>query len=416
MDNAVTIPIINKKFGLKISLQNPFFNAVGIVLQRRAAETDKCCSKHAVLCHAVLHCARGCPVVEQGDGQRGDYTHHQQEVWAETIITTPFSKMQWALYCSGGPLKNDKCCSKHAALCHAVLHCARAVQLLSKVMDNAVTTPIINKKLELKMSSQNPHSLQWCGRCTAAAVPWKSDKCHFVHLVDMLFFKHAVCRAVLCRALLCRAVLCFCQLLSKVMDNAVTIPIINKKFGLDAVIGLIPYVGVCRLWVVIVFNDCPVKGWGWMMDAACSDRQHVKISSTSMAQVIFHPLHAHVAVLACRGHGWWDSRQIRHYSCFEIQLHSSTRSSTRIAQVFLCPSWPPACACCIFGEAYSSPMLAHHVSLCVACRGHGWCDSRHVHHHTRPEIQHAQAVGAAHDGQPGHRQLHRDYPFHRRYL
>jgi hypothetical protein len=31
--------------------------------------------------------------------------------------------------------------------------------------------------------------------------------------------------------------------LSKVMDNAITIPIIKKKFGLDAMLGLIPYVG-----------------------------------------------------------------------------------------------------------------------------------------------------------------------------
>jgi hypothetical protein len=37
---------------------------------------------------------------------------------------------------------------------------------------------------------------------------------------------------------------CAAQLLSKVMDSAVTIPIINKKFGLDAVIGLVPYAGV----------------------------------------------------------------------------------------------------------------------------------------------------------------------------
>jgi hypothetical protein len=33
------------------------------------------------------------------------------------------------------------------------------------------------------------------------------------------------------------------MLLSKVMDNAITIPIIKKKFGLDAMLGLIPYVG-----------------------------------------------------------------------------------------------------------------------------------------------------------------------------
>jgi hypothetical protein len=44
----------------------------------------------------------------------------------------------------------------------------------------------------------------------------------------------------------------------------------------------------------------------------------------------------------------------------------------------------------MFGEAYSSPMLTHHVSLFVACRGHGWCDSRHVHHHTRAEVQHVE--------------------------
>eukprot|EP00882_Tetradesmus_deserticola_P029810 GHRQ01033425.1.p1 GENE.GHRQ01033425.1~~GHRQ01033425.1.p1 ORF type:complete len:201 (+),score=61.09 GHRQ01033425.1:314-916(+) len=31
--------------------------------------------------------------------------------------------------------------------------------------------------------------------------------------------------------------------LSKVMDNAITVPIINKRFGLDAILGLIPYVG-----------------------------------------------------------------------------------------------------------------------------------------------------------------------------
>ena len=29
------------------------------------------------------------------------------------------------------------------------------------------------------------------------------------------------------------------------MDNAVTIPVIGKRVGLDAVIGLIPYVGEC---------------------------------------------------------------------------------------------------------------------------------------------------------------------------
>lgn len=36
------------------------------------------------------------------------------------------------------------------------------------------------------------------------------------------------------------------QMLSKVMDNAVTIPVVGKKIGLDAVIGLIPYAGA---WV-----------------------------------------------------------------------------------------------------------------------------------------------------------------------
>lgn len=33
------------------------------------------------------------------------------------------------------------------------------------------------------------------------------------------------------------------QLLTKVMDNAITIPVIKKKFGLDAMLGLIPYAG-----------------------------------------------------------------------------------------------------------------------------------------------------------------------------
>jgi hypothetical protein len=34
-------------------------------------------------------------------------------------------------------------------------------------------------------------------------------------------------------------------MLSKVMDNAITIPVIGKKIGLDAFIGLIPYAGGC---------------------------------------------------------------------------------------------------------------------------------------------------------------------------
>jgi hypothetical protein len=32
-------------------------------------------------------------------------------------------------------------------------------------------------------------------------------------------------------------------MLSKVMDNAVSIPFTNRKIGLDAMIGLIPYAG-----------------------------------------------------------------------------------------------------------------------------------------------------------------------------
>lgn len=40
-----------------------------------------------------------------------------------------------------------------------------------------------------------------------------------------------------------RRTLAHVMLLSKVMDNAITIPIIKKKFGLDAMLGLIPYVG-----------------------------------------------------------------------------------------------------------------------------------------------------------------------------
>jgi hypothetical protein len=42
----------------------------------------------------------------------------------------------------------------------------------------------------------------------------------------------------------CAVLLCGMQMLSKVMDNAVTIPLINKKIGLDAMIGLVPYAGV----------------------------------------------------------------------------------------------------------------------------------------------------------------------------
>jgi len=47
-----------------------------------------------------------------------------------------------------------------------------------------------------------------------------------------------------CRAMLCLAVVfLLLQLLTKVMDNAITIPVIKKKFGLDAMLGLIPYAG-----------------------------------------------------------------------------------------------------------------------------------------------------------------------------
>ncbi len=49
----------------------------------------------------------------------------------------------------------------------------------------------------------------------------------------------------MCCIVPCCAMLCYVlQLLSKVMDNAFTIPVINKRFGLDALIGLVPYVGV----------------------------------------------------------------------------------------------------------------------------------------------------------------------------
>ncbi|KAF6261326.1 hypothetical protein COO60DRAFT_793930 [Scenedesmus sp. NREL 46B-D3] len=40
-----------------------------------------------------------------------------------------------------------------------------------------------------------------------------------------------------------RRTLAHLMTLSKVMDNAITVPIINKKFGLDAILGLIPYIG-----------------------------------------------------------------------------------------------------------------------------------------------------------------------------
>jgi hypothetical protein len=33
-------------------------------------------------------------------------------------------------------------------------------------------------------------------------------------------------------------------MLTNVMDNAVTIPVIKKRIGLDAMLGLIPYAGV----------------------------------------------------------------------------------------------------------------------------------------------------------------------------
>jgi hypothetical protein len=47
-------------------------------------------------------------------------------------------------------------------------------------------------------------------------------------------------------------------MLSKVMDNAVTVPLINKRIGLDAVLGLIPYAGVRQMQAAVcALRQCP---------------------------------------------------------------------------------------------------------------------------------------------------------------